>query len=234
VFSLASTSAEPTVRVAAARCSVRYNPSVLVPLETATTRIAERRVRQDHQEVDVATVWQAPVVYGTSDTLMVLQFVAVLGDDDRCDVTLTGAAIDVQPVVEGPVISQELTPSDLQDATTAVLLSNVWRNTAGQRRANTLQGDLDIIIEPNPIQDVATLRLVNVPSNAGRCVIVDEMGRLVADLTAPMRAGQTSFSIGRTQQSTIVVDPGTYYARLVVQDIDGQSLHSAVRLIVVP
>lgn len=233
VLDLESPAALPALRLSFIRCTVRYNPSVLVPVRTQAAAVVARRVLDDQQEVDIERRVNPFGEFAMSDTVMTLPFVAVLGDDDRSAVALTAATVGVvEATADDKVDTLVLTEDHLRNSTTMVVLANAWQNAAGQRRANTLQGQLDVVVEPNPVADVATMRLLNVPSNAGHLAVVDAMGRVVADLTTALRGGQTSFTIGRSQQSAVLLEPGTYYVRLAVHDVDGNTLHSVVRLIV--
>lgn len=217
----------PTVFLTSMQCTLSYNPSVLVPLAVQGTTIVERFVRDDRQFVVLRLDRPDTADLVTGATAIVVRFVAVLGDDDRSSVEVAEAFI-----VDATDKTIELRDDDLTQAVTTVILSNAWQHAGGQRRVNTLQGPLDILVEPNPVEDVATLRVINVPTDVGRLSIVDAMGQVVADLTDALHAGVTAFSVGSSSGVDVRLAAGSYYARLTVRGVDDSTLHSVVRLIV--
>jgi hypothetical protein len=209
------------------QCTLTYNPSVLVPLATQGTTIVERFVNDDRQFAVLRLDRPDTADLVTGETAMVVSVVAVLGDDDRSVVEVSKMTF-----VDAAGDTIELINDDLTQAMSTVVLSNAWQHAAGQRRVNTLQGTLDIRVEPNPVEDAATLRVVNVPTDVGRLAVVDAMGQLVADLTDALHAGTTSFSIGTSASADVKLTPGSYYARLTVRGVDGLTVNSVVRLII--
>ncbi len=217
----------PTLRLTSMQCTLTYNPSVLVPLATQGTTIVERFVNDDRQFAVLRLDRPDTADLVTGETAMVVSVVAVLGDDDRSVVEVSKMTF-----VDAAGDTIELINDDLTQAMSTVVLSNAWQHAAGQRRVNTLQGSLDIRVEPNPVEDAATLRVVNVPTDVGRLAVVDAMGQLVADLTDALHAGTTSFSIGTSASADVKLTPGSYYARLTVRGVDGLTVNSVVRLII--
>jgi len=227
VLDVSGTATVPSVRLKTMQCTLRYNPSVLVPVPTPGTAITERLVVDDQQVVVLRHDRANTEDLVSGDTAMVATFVAVLGDDDRSAVAVMKAAM-----VDAEDATIELTTAEPTEAVTTVLLSNAWQHAGGQRRVNTLQGTLDIRVEPNPVEDAATLRVVNVPRDVGRLTVVDATGQLVADLTDALQAGTTSFSIGVSASADVRLMPGSYYARLTIRGVDGSTINSVARLIV--
>lgn len=227
VADLQSTSSAPTIGLTSMQCTVSYNPSILVPISSPSTRIAGRSTANDTQQTTFEVERSANDVLSTGDTIMTLTFVAVLGDDDRSDVGITAATYRI---ADGP--PEDLTDSMMSVGRTTIILGDAWQHAGGQRRVNTMQGPLDVVVEPNPIDIDATLRVVNVPTNIGRLVIIDAMGRVVADLTAMLQAGTTTFTLGASTGADVMITPGSYYVRLTVRGIEGDTINSVVRLVV--
>ncbi|MBU3740806.1 MAG: hypothetical protein FGM24_00815 [Candidatus Kapabacteria bacterium] len=227
VADVQSSSTTVSVALTSMQCTVSYNPSILVPISSPLATFSGRSSANDVQLATFNVERSAGDAVSTGDTIMAIAFIAVLGDDDRSDVAIAAAAYRLASGA-----AEDLADSMTTRAATTVILGDAWQHAGGQRRVNTLQGPLDIVVEPNPIDVEATLRVVNVPTNVGRLVIVDAMGRIVADLSAALQAGTTTFTLGASSGADVVITPGSYYARLAVRGVDGDTLNSVVRLVV--
>lgn len=213
---------EPT-QIQSIKYSLSYNPSVFVPL------LASNQVLSvvDDKQVLTTTIdafAEPPVIGADGDVITTLRAVVALGDAestvlDVSDVSCT----DVRGV-----------PLAMTGSSTMLQISNAWRYaTGGVRLVNTLQGTLTLDVDPNPVVGISTLRIRNLPQGAGQVTIVDELGQIRADLTQDVRAGKRDFTVASSGAADVIVGPGRYYARCVVESILGNTLSSIVRLFVV-
>lgn len=213
----------------AVRAIVSYNPTVLVPIPVADVRVVDREAIGDTAGVTFEIDPEVARILQDRDTLITLPFVVVVGDDDRSAVRIHTMS----------VTRAQNEPIELRDSalftrrTMTVTVDDVWQHQSGQRRVNTLQGTLDVVVEPNPLESQAVMRVVNVPVDIGTFTIVDPVGRVMADLSQSVRAGTTTFTISTSAGADVTLLPGSYYARLLVRGADGHAIYSVARLIVV-
>lgn len=219
----------PGIAVNSLRCTVTYNPTVLVPVAFGRTVVADRGTIDDAASVTVAIEPSVTRQFADGDTVITLAFVAVVGDDDRSAVRIHEMTVTRQQAE--PIVVR--TDSMFTRRATTVELDDVWQHQNGQRRVNTLQGTLDVTIDPNPVDAQATMRVVNVPKDIGTFTIVDPVGRVIADLSQAVRGGTTDFTISTGAGADVTLQTGSYYARLLVRAEDGTTIHSVARLIVV-
>ncbi len=196
-----------------------YNPTLFVP-EPAVG--VERNVDADSAHV-VATAENVLIEGNTSITLATVAGVVTMGDADRCVLNL-GVDVD-QP---GMSIIQPTVANGL------LVLSNAWRYSGGGGRyVNSLQGQLTLDIDPNPVVSQSVLRVRNAPTGAGRLIIVDAVGHVVSDLTADLRSGIREWTIGKSGGSAVALGAGTYYARVTATGTNDTELYSVTRLFIV-
>lgn len=219
----------PGIAVNGLRCTVTYNPTVLVPIASGQSVVADRSTIEDEAGVTFAIAPSVTRQFADGDTLITLSFVAVVGDDDRSTVRIHEMSATRQQ--NEPIVLRA--DSMFTRRSMTIELDDVWQHQNGQRRVNTLQGTLDVTIDPNPIEAQATMRVVNVPKDIGTFTIVDPVGRVIADLSQAVRAGTTDFIISTGAGADVTLQTGSYYARLLVRAEDGTTIHSVARLIVV-
>ena len=209
------------IHIQSVKGRVGYNPTVVVSvLSDNWTRTRDG----DRMYVEYTSgQTQDVVVDGPSTVLAEIPIVAVLGDDDKSILDLDGWVFSIA--------SQRV---DLNASDALVQLTNVWEFTNGGKRfVNSLQGPLVMDIDPNPVTTTATLSVNNIPAGVGELVVVDVNGSIVADLTSQLRAGTRQFTITKGSGGSVVVGPGSYYARLLVRTSSGDSINSIARLFVV-
>ncbi len=204
-------------------CDLTYNPTMLVPILQGT----QQRLIVDDQPVlrlGETGLNGSKVIGINGEVIAQAKFVVVLGDADHTPLSITQCAIT----------HQDNQTQTLQLTSSMVLVTNVWRYQDGRPRyVNPLQGVLVADVDPNPVVSASTLNIRNVPTQGGRLVIIDALGQTKADLTTALRAGTRVFSISSSGSSDIVLPPGSYYARLLVEGAAGGTINSVVRLFVV-
>lgn len=216
--------------ISAVRCTLQYNPSVLVPVADAGQRITLLAM---DDEAAMVVEQDVAVTAGDMAVLCEIPLVVVLGDDSRSALRFVRAEVVRRGMTkDGP------TDNDVTDVlgssrltSTVIHVADAWSYQGGTRRVNSLQGTADIVVEPNPVDVDATLRVTNVPANVGSLVIVDASGRIARDLTAELRRGVTSFPI--TRDGPDGLSTGVWYAMLQIRGVDQRPLERIVRLIVV-
>jgi hypothetical protein len=149
---------------------------------------------------------------------MLIRAVAVLGSSDRC-------VVGSEEVITATMNGQQR-QFECNDA--LITLGNVWTHNGGVRLVNSLKGPLTVQASPNPVTESTVITVENVRAGSGTLRVFDATGAVVADFTAEVRGGATSVT-----WSTIGVLPGVYFIRLANGDADGQTLHMAVRTVIV-
>jgi hypothetical protein len=202
------------VRIDAVSASFSYDPSVLVPLlGTNDSRIIEN----DTAIMTIRTP-HASTINADGDTLLSVRVVAVLGSSDRC-------TVDPQESVFATLNGQQ---RQFECGESVITLGNVWTHNGGVRLVNSLKGPLTVEASPNPVSESTVITVENVRAGTGTLRVYDATGGVVADFTADVRAGATSVT-----WNTAGLLPGVYFIRLANGDADGQTLHMAVRTIIV-
>ncbi|MBI2794929.1 MAG: hypothetical protein HYX66_09820 [Ignavibacteria bacterium] len=200
---------------------ISYNPTVVVPKLTDNVR---RVIDGDKVYIEFTSALESVVVNNEGNVVAEMELMAVIGDTDRTRIQLDGWS----------VVSSDKT-YEVENLTGGmVLITNPWRYSNGNSRfVNSLQGALKLDINPNPIVSSGVMRIDNVTSGVGELTIVDVNGTLIADLTQQLRTGTREFELNKGAGSGVVLSPGSYYARLLVRGIDGSSINSVVRLLIV-
>ena len=209
------------VRMLDFAATVSYDPTIFVPfIGEGQERVVEDdyvslRIRGSQQEVNIAS---------TPFTVATINGIAAMGVDDHCQIIADHASINYLP--NGV--------ATLAEDTCILELTNVWRYQNGQPRyVNSLQAELVMDVDPNPVNAASTLRVDNVPAQQGRLLIIDAVGRVMADLTTDIRSGIREWTISSGSGSPLSFPPGTYYARLQVDGVDNTLIYNVSRLFVV-
>ncbi|MDZ4745836.1 MAG: T9SS type A sorting domain-containing protein [bacterium] len=200
------------------RCSLAYNPTVLVPVVNA----GEQTVVLDDDALfvfgDASVTANAPLDRD-GYVLARASFVAVMGDADNSMLALSGVTLEPRDLLVNDV--------GLDSAT--VQLTNVWNYQDGRSRfINSLQKNLQLDISPNPLTPDSKITWLNVTAGDGKLQIVNSQGVVVADLTNQLRApnaNQISFPSG--------LPTGIYYVRLTALADNSAVISSVVRLVIV-
>lgn len=200
---------------------IAYNPTVVVP---QLTNNVKRVIDGDKVYIEYTAPLESIVVNEDGNVVAEIDMMAVIGDTDRTKIQLD----------DWSVVSSDAT-YEVQNLTGGmVLITNPWRYSNGNSRfVNSLQGALKLDISPNPIVSSSTMRVDNVESGVGELTIVDVNGSLIADLTQQLRTGTREFQLNKGAGTGVVLNPGSYYARLLVRGTDGTSINSVVRLLIV-
>lgn len=213
---------EPT-QIQSIKYSLSYNPTVFVPILASNQALSV----VDNKQVLTTTIDafdEPPVIGADGDVLTTLRAVVALGDAESSTLEVSDVAC----------LDARGAPLAITGSSTILQISNAWRYaTGGVRLVNTLQGTLTLDVDPNPVVGISTLRIRNLPQGAGQVTIVDELGQIRADLTQDVRTGKRDFTVASSGAADVIVGPGRYYARCVVESILGNTLSSIVRLFVV-
>ncbi len=210
------------VLISGVNTELTYNPTILIPLPGPA---------QQRTVVSDTAVWTIGLPDGdvvTSDSvtnLNTLTAVIALGDTDHSLLIARAAELTVAGE----------SPRAMVLDTNRITLTNVYRYgpNGTPRYVNPFMQDLVLSIEPNPIISGGLLVVDRVPTGKGALQIIDPMGQVIADLSAEVRSGTRSFTIGTGPRVNIPVSPGSYYAALTVEgDVPG-SLARIVRLFIV-
>jgi hypothetical protein len=202
------------VQLSAVTASFSYDPSVLVPLLGANDT---RAIENDTAIMTVRTPY-ASTINADGDTIMLIRAVAVLGSSDRC-------VVGSEEVITATMNGQQR-QFECNDA--LITLGSVWTHNGGVRLVNSLKGPLTVQASPNPVTESTVITVENVRAGSGTLRVFDATGTVVADFTAEVRAGATSVT-----WNTTGVLPGVYFIRLANGDAAGQTLHMAVRTVIV-
>jgi len=209
------------VKVVDFNAMVFYEPSVFVPLPAPGQ---ERVVFNDQAALRLSFTDSEWLIDTSPFPVATITGVAALGVSDHTNIALKDA------VVTYPPKGTHRFPDD----TCRLSITDIWHYSNGQPRyVNSLQGDLVLEVEPNPIATSATLRVDKVPSQQGRLLIVDALGRTMADLTGDLRDGIREWTIAKGSGSPLSLSTGTYYARLVVDGVNNETIYTVARLFVV-
>jgi hypothetical protein len=198
-----------------------YNPTLIAPSSGPG-----QEVRFDADSARVEITLENVLISNdrNADALFQVTGTVVMGDAEACSLPISVASVQPQLADVARITTQ---PGHL-------LLTNAWRYAdGGGRYVNSIQGLLTLDVDPNPVSTTATMRVSNVPPAAGRLVVVDATGQLVADLTQELRSGTTAWTISRSSGSRLVLVSGTYYARLAVYGAANDELLSVTRLFIV-
>lgn len=202
------------VRIDAVTASFSYDPSVLVPLlGTNDSRVIEN----DTAIMTIRTPY-ATTISADGDTILHVRVVAVLGSADRC-------TVEPQESVFATLNGQQ---RQLECGEAVITLGNVWTHNGGVRLVNSLKGPLTVEASPNPVSESTVITVENVRAGTGTLRVYDATGGIVADFTADVRGGATSVT-----WDTTGLLPGVYFIRLANGDANGQTLHMAVRTVIV-
>lgn len=197
------------------RCSLSYNPTVLVPLITPGDEV-------------IASGVQTEFVFGSANTVQLpansngallarASFVVVMGDAEYSPLTMTNLTLEPRDFV-----------ARLEMDTVAVHVTNVWRDQNGDPRLiNPIQKDLVLNVSPNPVSaSVPTNISFDAFEGVGTLQVVSSEGVVVADLTSALRdpnARPIAFPTTLTR--------GIYFVRLLATQ-DGSTTASDIRSVV--
>lgn len=207
------------------RCSLAYNPTVLVPIIPIAPTL-DSAIIVDDKAVFVfgnAEVTTADPIGTTGRVLARASFVVVMGDADHSALNMVGLSIEPRDYLDEP---------EFDSAT--IRITNVWSYQDGRSRLiNPFQKSLGLDVSPNPAasssSQLSTITVANVPQGTGRLQIVSTDGAVLVDYTDRLRNGDTQFAFP-------TLSPGVYFVRLMARGEQGSSdagLASVVRLVIV-
>jgi hypothetical protein len=205
---------------------VYFDPGILVPISTQRVQRSSQVVEGTMAHVRFSAELSRPLVVG--DTIVQAAFVAVAGNATGCDVGISSLTFTPSDGTRPNVVLAD--DSSFSQRRVPVALADVWWSNGRPRLVNTMQGTMGMTVEPNPVTDLVTITVSNVPREAATLVIVDALGRVVADLSSRFLASQGVVAFNVTSYA---MQPGTYFVRCVVRSADGSSLQSIVRILVV-